>query len=86
MKQRVVGSVGVVGSPPSGSALALGNLMRAEWAEFARTGDPGWSPYSIGRRLTRIYDDQPAVTPYPGHASMHLWDQRRLGTSGLPEE
>jgi para-nitrobenzyl esterase len=74
------------GSPPSESALALGNLMRAEWTEFARTGDPGWSPYSIGRRLTRIYDDQPAVTPYPGHASMHLWDQRRLGISGLPEE
>jgi para-nitrobenzyl esterase len=72
------------GSPPPESVLALGNLMRTEWTEFARSGDPGWSPYSIGRRLTRIYDDQPAVAPYPEHASMHLWDQRRLGISGLP--
>ena len=72
------------GSPPSESTVALGNLLRAEWTEFARSGDPGWSPYSIGRRLTRSYADQPDVVPYPEHASMHLWDQRRLGVTGLP--
>lgn len=73
----------LLGNPPPASAVALGNLMRAEWVEFARTGDPGWSPYSIGRRLTRVYDDEPDVIPYPEHASMHLWDQRRLGILDL---
>jgi para-nitrobenzyl esterase len=68
----------LLGNPPADEAVQLGNLMRAEWVEFARTGDPGWSPYSIGRRLTRIYDVEPDVVPYPEHASMHLWDQHRL--------
>jgi para-nitrobenzyl esterase len=73
----------LLGNPPPDSAVQLGNLMRAEWVEFARTGDPGWSPYSIGRRLTRVYDEKPDVVPYPEHASMHLWDQRRLGILDL---
>src|ERR1700677_660467 len=73
----------LLGDPPPDSAVQLGNLMRAEWVEFARTGDPGWSPYSIGRRLTRVYDEKPDVVPYPEHASMHLWDQRRLGIFDL---
>jgi len=73
----------LLGNPPPDSAVQLGNLMRAEWVEFARTGDPGWSPYSIGRRLTRVYDEKPDVVPYPEHASMHLWDQRRLGIFDL---
>jgi para-nitrobenzyl esterase len=75
----------LLGNPPPDAAVQLGNLMRAEWVEFARTGDPGWSPYSIGRRLTRIYNENPDVVPYPEHASMHLWDQRRLGILDVAE-
>jgi len=68
--------------PPAG-AVALGDLMRSEWAAFAAGGDPGWPPYAPGRRMTRIFDDPPDVTPYPEHASLHLWDQHRFGVLDL---
>jgi para-nitrobenzyl esterase len=74
------------GSEPPAAAVALGDLMRREWAAFAAAGDPGWPPYSAGRRLTRILDDPPDVTGYPEHASMHLWDQHRFGVIGLSEQ
>ena len=65
------------------SAVALGDLMRAEWAAFAAIGDPGWPPYAPGRRTTRIYDDPPAVAPYPEESSLHIWDQHRFGVLDL---
>ena len=73
----------LLGDPPAASAVELGNLMRAEWTAFAKTGDPGWPPYSPGRRLTRVYDAPPSVAPYPEEASMHVWDQHRLGVLDL---
>jgi para-nitrobenzyl esterase len=73
----------LLGSPPPAAAVELGDVMRAEWAAFAVTGDPGWPEYSVGSRLTRVYDTPPSVAPYPEQASMHLWDQRRLGVLDL---
>lgn len=64
--------------PPAG-AVALGDLMRAQWAAFAADGDPGWPPYAPGRRTTRIFDDPPDVVRYPEEASLHIWDQHRFG-------
>jgi para-nitrobenzyl esterase len=63
--------------------VAVGNLMREQWAAFAADGDPGWPPYAPGRRLTRIFDDPPDVVPYPEEASLHLWDQHRFGVLDL---
>jgi para-nitrobenzyl esterase len=71
--------------PPAG-AVALGDLMRQEWAAFAATGDPGWPPYAPGRRLTRILDDPAGVTGYPEQASLHLWDQHRFDVLDLDTE
>jgi para-nitrobenzyl esterase len=71
------------GTPPPPSALAVGNVMREQWAAFAADGDPGWLPYSVGRRMTRIFDDPPDVAPYPEQASMHIWDQHRFGVLDL---
>jgi para-nitrobenzyl esterase len=68
--------------PPEG-VIRLGQTMRAQWAAFAAGGDPGWPPYSVGRRLTRIFDDPAGVTGYPEQASMHLWDQHRFGAIEL---
>jgi para-nitrobenzyl esterase len=68
----------LLGSEPAQSAVALGDLMRAEWVAFVTTGDPGWPPYAPGRRTTRVYDTESAVGPYPEEASMHVWDQRRF--------
>jgi para-nitrobenzyl esterase len=66
------------GAEPPASAVALGDLMRSQWAAFAASGDPGWPPYAPGRRLTRIFDDPPDVAPYPEEASLHIWDQHRF--------
>ncbi len=68
----------LLGTRPPESAVALGNLMRAEWVAFAKTGDPGWPPYSPGSRLTRVYGEQSSVGPYPEERSMHIWDQHRF--------
>jgi para-nitrobenzyl esterase len=71
--------------PPAG-AVALGNVMREQWAAFAATGDPGWPPYGFGRRTTRIFADPPGVTGYPELASLHLWDQHHFGVIDLDTE
>src|SRR6185437_11968259 len=71
------------GPEPPASAVALGDLMRAEWAAFAAIGDPGWPQYTPGSRLTRIFDDPPDVVPYPERASLHIWDQHRFGVLDL---
>ncbi len=71
------------GPEPPASAVALGDLMRSQWAAFAAGGDPGWPPYAPGRRTTRIFDDPPDVAPYPERASLHIWDQHRFGVLDL---
>ncbi len=71
------------GTPTPQGALAVGNLMREQWAAFAADGDPGWPQYTPGRRMTRIFDDPPDVAPYPEKASMHIWDQHRFGVLDL---
>jgi para-nitrobenzyl esterase len=62
--------------PPE--AIALGDLMRREWAAFAGSGDPGWSAYAPGRRMTRIYDVSSTEASYPEEGSLHIWDQHRF--------
>jgi para-nitrobenzyl esterase len=71
--------------PPAG-AVALGDLMRQQWAAFAGGGDPGWPAYAPGRRLTRIFDDPPDVASYPEEVSLHLWDQHRFDVIDLAAE
>jgi para-nitrobenzyl esterase len=71
------------GPEPPASAVALGDLMRSQWAAFAAVGDPGWPPYAPGRRMTRIFDDPPGVVSYPEEASLHIWDQHRFGPLDL---
>ena len=73
----------LLGSESPEAVARLGELMRSEWTAFAATGDPGWTPYAPGRRMTRIYDIEPDVVPYPEEASMHIWDQHRLGRIDL---
>lgn len=73
----------LLGERPATDAVALGDLMRAEWVAFVRTGEPGWPPYAPGRRMTRIYAAESSVGSYPEEASMHIWDQRRFGVLDL---
>lgn len=68
----------VGGDNPPASLLALGDVMRGEWAAFASGGDPGWPAWRPDEQLTRIYADPPTVARYPERASLRLWDDRRF--------
>ena len=77
-----IGAV-LTGDQPPADFAAVGDLMRSEWLRFAACGEPGWPVYGTERRMTRVYDLQPDVTPYPEEASMHLWERHQFDTLGL---
>jgi para-nitrobenzyl esterase len=56
-------------------AEILSTQMRDAWTKFATDGDPGWPRYD-GQRLTRIFDVEPAVVPYPEETSRQIWHDR----------
>ncbi len=77
-----IGAV-LTGDQPPADFVAVGDLMRTEWLRFAASGDPGWPVYGTERRMTRVYDLQPDVSPYPEETSMHLWERHQFDSLGL---
>lgn len=57
--------------------------MRTAWSSFAIHGDPGWPAYTAAERLTRVFDDPPAVAPYPEETSRRIWADHRFGALPL---
>ncbi len=51
--------------PVATGTEALGKQMRRTWAGFARTGDPGWDPFSADGLQTMVYDAEPSQQRYP---------------------
>ena len=74
----------LTGAAPPDDFVALGDLMRREWLNFATCGHPGWSPYGTGHRTTRVYDLQPDVRSYPEETSMRLWERHMFDALTLP--
>ncbi len=74
----------LTGAVPPASFVALGDLMRREWLNFATCGHPGWSPYGTEHRTTRVYDLQPDVRSYPEETSMRLWERHMFDALRLP--
>ena len=56
---------------PGPAARSVSAAMRAAWTAFATTGDPGWPGYHTG--LVRLFDEEPAVVPYPEQLSARIW-------------
>lgn len=48
-------SFGTVPNPTSAQRM-MSNIMMDAFVRFARTGNPGWKPYSLKRRETMIFD------------------------------
>jgi para-nitrobenzyl esterase len=44
---------------------AVADQMSAAWLAFARTGDPGWKPYDVKTRTTKIFDLESKVVDDP---------------------
>jgi para-nitrobenzyl esterase len=74
----------LTGSEPPLEFVALGDLMRREWLDFATCGNPGWSAYGTEHRTTRVYDLQPDVLSYPEETSMHLWERHMFDVLDQP--
>jgi len=55
----------------------LAAFMQAAWAQFARTGDPGWKRFDTTTRATMMLDRECRVINDPGRAE-------RLAQGGLP--
>ncbi len=51
----------------------LSAQMRNAWTTFAAVGNPGWPEYDQQERLTRVFDTEPTVVPYPEETSRRIW-------------
>jgi para-nitrobenzyl esterase len=71
------------GDPVPAAAMALGGKMRDAWTAFAAGQSPGWPAYAAAGRLTRIFDEQLAVVPYPEETSRQLWAGYQFGVLTL---
>ncbi|MET8982919.1 carboxylesterase family protein [Streptomyces sp. NPDC004539] len=56
------------------AALDLTAEFQTAWSSFARTGDPGWQPYDLDHRPTRVLDSPSELRPYPEETARHLWE------------
>lgn len=63
-----------VGADDAAQALST-RVMRA-WGDFARTGDPGWAPYSPTARRTMVLGRTDHETEHPLAERLHLHDYR----------
>jgi para-nitrobenzyl esterase len=57
--------------------------MRTDWVNFASTGNPGWAPYDLDARSTRVYAARPVTQPYPEEHSRRIWSNHRFDTLDL---
>ncbi|MEV4470841.1 carboxylesterase family protein [Nonomuraea sp. NPDC049504] len=74
----------LLGDPPPDEAVAVSRDFRRAWTAFARGEGPGWAPYEQGSRLTRLFDAEPAVAPYPEETSRRLWAAHTFAALPLP--
>ncbi|MBM7816599.1 para-nitrobenzyl esterase [Brevibacterium paucivorans] len=50
---------------PSDADHALGQRMREAWVQFARTGDPGWEPWTREQPTTRVFGHEDRTRAHP---------------------
>ncbi|GAB3878212.1 hypothetical protein GCM10029964_028560 [Kibdelosporangium lantanae] len=65
------------------AAEVVSAQMRGAWTAFATSGDPGWPAYDREQRLTRVFDTEPAVLPYPEGVSRRVWAGYEFSAWGL---
>ncbi len=50
---------------PTPARRAMSELLMAAFVRFARSGDPGWAPYSLPHRQTMVFDTRSRVVNDP---------------------
>ncbi|MFD5748027.1 carboxylesterase/lipase family protein [Streptomyces sp. NPDC127033] len=66
------GSHGLLG--PKRPPADLASRMHEAWVRFARTGDPGWEPYTTTRRTTMRIDDKWNQVDDPRSQEHRAWN------------
>jgi para-nitrobenzyl esterase len=72
---RPDGAPGIFGTDRGHNALSA--FMQAAWAEFARSGDPGWKRFDTATRATMMLDRECQLANDPGKAE-------RLAQAAMP--
>jgi len=52
----------------------LARQIHAAWVSFARTGDPGWPAYDLGRRAIMRFDAEPRLVDDPYAWERRIWE------------
>ena len=60
------------GAGPKADKLAT--EMQDAWAAFARSGDPGWAPYTSSRRTTMVFGEKSEPVDAPRDEERRAWD------------
>ena len=61
----------ITGTAPD--ARAVSDAMQDAFIAFAKSGDPGWAPYTLPRRQTMIFDAPPRMADDPRGAERALF-------------
>jgi carboxylesterase type B len=56
---------------------ALADEMHRAWVSFAKSGDPGWPAYDLGRRATMRFGTPSRVVDDPRARERALWEGLR---------
>src|SRR5215470_14061942 len=60
------------GSGPAADALS--ERMMDAWLAFAKTGDPGWAPYTAADRATALFGEKCEIARAPFDEERRAWD------------
>jgi para-nitrobenzyl esterase len=69
---NVAKSASMVGTGPEAQKVA--DAVSSAWLRFARTGDPGWAPYTPQARTTMVFDVDSRVVNDPGADVRRLFE------------
>ena len=59
---------------PSGGPAELADQMQSAWVEFARTGSPGWAPYTAAERQTMLFNTNSQLQTNPHAKELRAWE------------
>lgn len=71
-RELVTGSRGMLG--PAGGPAALADRMQNAWVDFAKTGSPGWAPYTTAERQTMRLDTTWLLQANPHAQEIRAWE------------
>ncbi|MEE2036956.1 carboxylesterase family protein [Nocardiopsis sp. CT-R113] len=56
--------------------VELVDFVHGSWVLFATSGEPGWEPYTLGRRVTQILEVPPSSSGDPRRDELSAWSSR----------